>query len=557
MSSCATLPHNSAPQALRTFEPLRDKPTNLGPTPNQEPDLLLQDFYSASAHPSGNYEGARSFLAPEIADEWVPKDGPLVVDRLFVTAKAGGNANERSFQVRGRLIGKLSDGGAYQPQNAEYEATVVMHKVGGQWRIASLPGEVVIERTELLNHFEPHSLFFFDQSGSTLVADRRWVYADEESLDSVLMTMLMEGPSNKIAPAVKPAAPEGAEFAGKVDGVYTFTGFQSLDQQQRLRFGAQLTWTLAGADVALPYEVALDGSPVEEGMHTLTPDDFADLNPSIAATQVAPLYALSGGVLQSVSSSEATPVAGEFGSLGQLTAADVTISGRAAAVRRVGDKSQLLIGPVDGPATKVLEDDSITRPSFNREGNATWVVTGKDKVVRVVNSTSGNELVSNEVDTAQLLDNTNFRSTSGSISELQLSATGARVAIISDGRLFVGVVTRNTAGARAIVNVEEIATELGGSALSVEWNPDGSLLVGTASPETPVWRVEQDGSAAVSLPAGNISAPVVAVAASATTLYATDELAVRQLPISGAGSGGSWRDVPGLRGVRSAPIVAD
>lgn len=122
--------------------------------------------------------------------------------------------------------------------------------------------------------------------------------------------------------------------------------------------------------------------------------------------------------------------------------------------------------------------------------------------------------------------------------------------------MYTGVVQHTTTGERKIVNVHEMATEIGGTALSLDWQPDGSLLVGTSAADTPVWRVEQDGSAVSSLPSGNVTAPVVAVAASGSTLYITDAHATLQLPASGSETS-FWREVPGLQGQRSVPAVAN
>lgn len=551
LASCATLPRNSSPQALRPFDAASEVPLELGPTPDREADLLLRDFYTASAHPPGGYSAARSYLTPEADQEWQPGEGLLIVDRLNITAIAGDDASERAFRVRGRLIGQLDGDGAYRPGNATYDATIAMTQVNGQWRISSLPEEIVIEQADLLNLYEPHDLYFYNQLGRTLIPDRRWVYASERSLDTVLISMFMDGPSEKIAPAVAPVAAGDPQFLGREEGVYRFAGFQELDPQERLRFGAQLTWTLAYAGIAQPYRVLLDGAPVAEGYEELTPEDFADLNPTVTTSDSAPLYAVSDGQVLTVASSEAAPVEGELGSMGEIASADITVEGAAIAVRREGEERALLAGEVDGEVREILRADSITRPSFERLGDSAWAVTDGQDIVRVTRAGASGQFVEAAVDPAGLAG------IEGTISELQLSPTGARVAMIIDGGLYVGVVTAPDAGSRAIVNVDQVAAELGGSALAVDWNPDGSLLVGTASPEAPIWRVELDGSAVTRLPSSNISAPVVAVAASSTTLYATDELTIRQLPISGTASGSDWRDVPGLRGIRSAPIVAN
>lgn len=552
LCACATLPTNNAPQALRTFDAATEMPTELEPEVDAEADLLLRDFYVASAHPVSDYAAARSYLTGDANDRWHPEAGPLIVDRLNITAKAGGDSNQRSFTIRGRLVGRLSEGGAYSTENAAYEATIVMARVDGQWRVAALPEEVVIERTELLNHFEPHDLFFYRETGKTLIPDRRWVYAGrQQNLDTVLISMLMEGPSEKLAPAIVGFDDSGVEFTGLTNGTYTFTGFQDSDQDDRLRFGAQLVWTLSYAGIPGPYSAMIDNAPVAEGYEELTTEDFADLNPRLATTKVAPLYALTDGRVFSVVASEAAPVVGQLGNMGDIAAADVTAEGAAAAVRRRGDDMSLLVGRIDGQMQEVLSASSLTRPSFGRAATGVWAVAGGDTVIRVIQSSASGEFVETEVDTSQL------EGVVGEISELQVSPSGARVALLSEGRLFVGVVTLQANDVPAIVNIEEYAVDLDGSSLAVEWSPDGSLVVGTANPDTPVWRVALDGSVVAPLPASNIVAPVVAVAASSSTVYATDAMAMRQLSADGIATASSWRDIPGLRGVRSAPIVAN
>ena len=106
-----------------------------------------------------------------------------------------------------------------------------------------------------------------------------------------------------------------------------------------------------------------------------------------------------------------------------------------------------------------------------------------------------------------------------------------------------------------MTKVLEYAPDLAGSVIAADWQPDGSIVVGTSNPGSPVVRVEQDGSGSTGKPIGNITAPVVAVASGVNMVYATDANAVLQVP-SGSTDVSNWREVPGLQGVRSVPIVA-
>ena len=82
---------------------------------------------------------------------------------------------------------------------------------------------------------------------------------------------------------------------------------------------------------------------------------------------------------------------------------------------------------------------------------------------------------------------------------------------------------------------------------------NSTLLVGTVSTDTPVWRAEVDGSSAIPLSSGNIVAPVVAVSSNSSTVFITDSRAALQLSTSGNST--YWREVPGLEGARSITIV--
>ncbi|WP_347304953.1 MtrAB system accessory lipoprotein LpqB [Corynebacterium sp. SA-MJD20WY100] len=553
LAGCSTLPSNTAPQVLRSFAPQQEAVPVVGPQPGQEPDLLLRDFYRASAIPSGDYAAARAFLTDDATQSWEPQGSVLLVDAIDLnsaSAAAEADTEERAFSVRGNVIGSLEDGGAYRAENGAYEATVKMKMVDGQWRISDLPAGVVIERNELRNQYQPESLYFFDRDQRSLISDRRWVFSGSDTLDSQLITLLMQGPSATLAPAVTMLTGNDAAFAGIEDGAYRFTGLSGLDEEDRMHFAAELVWTLSNAGVAGPYKVIADGAALVPGMDEMTTDDFAEYNPRAAATQASNLYALNGGNILSVTGTIATPVGGLMGRSGRLESAEISTEGTVAAVTQLDDgKSQLLMGDLDGTPQRSVEADTISRPSFENSGEAAWAVVDGKRVSRFVQSSATGRIVETEVDTSALDD------IDGEISVLRLSTSGARVALIVGGKIYTGVTVREDGGAYRIANITEIASELGGMALSLDWQPDGSLVVGTSSPDTPVWRVEQDGSAVSTLPSGNITAPVVSVAATQTTIFATDAHATLQVSAEDSTSA-FWREVPGLQGMRSAPIVA-
>ena len=170
------------------------------------------------------YKRQRQFLTQKAASQWTPQGPIIVVDSIDITTPPGERVqtDERSYQVRGSVIGTLQTGGSYVPERASYESTIEMQRENGEWRISDLPAGVVIERNELRNQYQPNSLYFMDKTGQALVSDRRWIYGGQDQLDTELITLLMQGPSEDLKPAASTAASEGAAFAGIEDGTYQF-----------------------------------------------------------------------------------------------------------------------------------------------------------------------------------------------------------------------------------------------------------------------------------------------------------------------------------------------
>ena len=550
-AGCASLPTNSAPHVIRSFAPEETETQAAGPKDGQESDLLLRDFYHASATPDSDYEAARAYLTEGASAAWDPSRQKLVVDSIGMTTLPGSSVGQRSYSVHGEVVGVVRSGGSYSPERGDYEATIDMEMVDGQWRISSLPEGVVFERTELRNQYQPYNLYFFDQDDRELVTDRRWVHSRRETLASDLIGLLMEGPSERLRPALTGSLPSSVSYTGEQDGAYTFTGFAGVSEDERARFAAQVVWTLATAGVTGPYELKADGQPLIDGTDSLDTDDFIAASPLVETVGETKLYALAGGKVVRVDERSTQPVDGTLGAASDVIFADIAKDGEWAAIfGKPGDAEDDIfrVGKFDGSEAEVMRAGTFTRPAFEPDAAAVWTVADGKRILRTVQSAATGSLTTGEVK-VELPDGVD-----GNISVLRLSRTGTRVVMVIDGRLYTGIVRRQPSGERSIVNVYEYAHELSGSVISADWRPDGSLLVGTTS-TTPVMRVEQDGSSMTAMSAGNISAPVVAVAASPSTLYVTDANALLQVPASGADNP-IWREVPGLEGVRALPITS-
>lgn len=555
VSSCASLPNSSEPQSLKRL----DNPSSQqdsGPISGREPDLLLRDFYANSANPLKQYAQARNYLTPDANNQWKPGPETVIIDRIGMSRNSTAGADHVSYTVTGTIVGTLWEGGAYNPRNEDYRAVVTLERRDGEWRIAELPNQAIIERTELRNRYIPRDLYFFDPTGNTLVPDRRWMFAGTNTQDTALISLLLAGPSPTLAPGVMDELPNSAAYTRTNNGVYELTGLSSLSEAARRRLAAQLTWTLALAEISEPFSFSIDGDLVRNDRNNpkLSVNDFPEYNPSASGTSAGVLYALTNGKASSISDGNVVAVPGFLGTNGGIESMDVAslnhtnVAASVVTTNAEGDKkSQLYMGPVDGDSTKILTAATLTKPTFEANSQAVWTVMDGNKVMRVAQSSSSSSISQTEVDTSELGEN------HGDISVLRLSPTGVQAAFIVDGRVYVATVARPTAGDRKLTNVRELVPAIGDSAITLEWSVNSTLLVGTVSTDTPVWRAEVDGSSATPLSSGNIVAPVVAVSSNSSTVFITDSRAALQLSTSGNST--YWREVPGLEGARSITIV--
>ena len=555
VSSCASLPNSSEPQSLKRL----DNPSSQqdsGPISGREPDLLLRDFYANSANPLKQYAQARNYLTPDANNQWKPGPETVIIDRIGMSRNSTAGADHVSYTVTGTIVGTLGEGGAYNPRNEDYHAVVTLERRDGEWRIAELPNQAIIERTELRNRYIPRDLYFFDPTGNTLVPDRRWMFAGTNTQDTALISLLLAGPSPTLAPGVMDELPNSAAYTRTNNGVYELTGLSGLSEAARRRLAAQLTWTLALAEISEPFSFSIDGDLVRNDRNNpkLSVNDFPEYNPSASGTSAGVLYALTNGKASSISDGNVVAVPGFLGTNGGIESMDVAslnhtnVAASVVTTNAEGDKkSQLYMGPVDGDSTKILTAATLTKPTFEANSQAVWTVMDGNKVMRVAQSSSSSSISQTEVDTSELGEN------HGDISVLRLSPTGVQAAFIVDGRVYVATVARPTAGDRKLTNVRELVPAIGDSAITLEWSVNSTLLVGTVSTDTPVWRAEVDGSSAIPLSSGNIVAPVVAVSSNSSTVFITDSRAALQLSTSGNST--YWREVPGLEGARSITIV--
>lgn len=178
-----------------------------------------------------------------------------------------------------------------------------------------------------------------------------------------------------------------------------------------------------------------------------------------------------------------------------------------------------------------------------------------ERVIRAVHDRSTGNVSVQDVDITDLVAAAaNANSPRAPITELRISPSGARAALIANGKVYVAVVTPQPNGKFALSSPLPLAIGLSTAAVSIDWLTDEKVVVARDGNVDPVASVLVDGSQFAPLSSQNLTPPVRVVSASPDQEYVADSRAVLELTRSTEGREDYWREVPGL-GANAAPVL--
>ncbi|TQM30900.1 MtrAB system accessory lipoprotein LpqB [Nocardia bhagyanarayanae] len=576
IGGCASLPESSAPQALGT---LNREPTSDGPPPpiqGRDPDLLLRDFLQATADPANRHLAARQYMTPSASAQWEDGASTTIVEKPD-TLRESRTGDKATYVIRAQKVGELAPDGTYRAVDGTVENKIEMSRVDGEWRIDELPDGVVMDRTAFNKSYRRNVLYFVEPGGASVVPDLRWISVSKNQLTQRLLTLLTEGPQPELAPVVRnqlaqPVALRGpiTKANGDPDEVgiglggvrVDFAGAGGLSPRDRELLAAQVVLTLAGADILGPYMLLADGKPLDDrfAANGWSVADVEQLSPEMFAQNRIGLHALRGGALAQVNERGVVNAPGYFGTVNNLQSVALSpdgqlVAGVAANGRPAPEPPRtLMIGTYGGNAFPVAEGTTISRPSWTADGSAAWAVIDGERVIRAVNDRGTGNVSVQEVDTSALTGSSSGPNFRGPISELRISRTGVRAALIADGKVYVAVVERRPDGKYALTSPLPLAVDLSTRALALDWLGGEALIVAREGNINPVLTVTIDGSEQYPLTSQNLTAPVRVVAASPTTQYVADSRGVLELTNNQTSELRYWTEIPGL-GSDTAPVL--
>jgi hypothetical protein len=450
----------------------------------------------------------------------------------------------RTVRIRGTALGKLTPGGWFEASQAPVQIDVNVVRRDGQWRIARLPGGVLVRMSDFRVNYRTVKTWFVDPVRRVAVPDLRYLPSTPARAQAArAMELLFAGPSAALQGAASSMLVTNAQLRSNVatspEGslIVDLTQVGDLDEGGRRLLAAQVVLSLAEVSVGRVRLLA-DGAPLLPSRPDLTRDDVMSLIAEPVPVTAPALVVYNGRVHQLNGAQLDTALPGQVGN-GELAVQSAAASPdgrRIAVVAAEGARRRLLIGGTEGPAVPTgLGATTMTRPSWTPTGLEAWTVVDSSTVARVVLDADGNPR-SAAVDATEL-------TRLGPVQDLRLSRDGLRVAAVVRGGLYAAALARSPDGDVTIRNVRALRPADIGDVVAVDWRAAETVVAVSRRADGPVSQVSVDGLSWELLPGSNLTPPLRAVAATPNRpVLVTDQSGVWSFA---GGELETWRQVVG------------
>ncbi len=505
---------------------------------------------------------ARAFMTPRLAEHFSP-NGPVTVVRpighLTDTPKQDSSVVPQSDEVTGvfQIIGVFvpNAGELGPPQSAKktitlkFETTPQGNRADNgdvpnqarttRLRYTKVPPMMVMSEEALQTWFTPHPIYFWDASRQALIPDLRYL---PNVLTPVLqatsiVNWVLGGPSDWVSPAVGASPLVTAHLVDPTVKVAGDTYVVNLDPNAHALakpdlLAYELRWSLgrltadpASSTVPSPVELQIDGQPFASSSNSAYRESIANLAPLRSAGE-ASTYAIEKGKVVAISVDTGARVTTQpkdqpsiLDSTQNSNVLLAAVNGGAtsAALVRTDAKGRQSLWirratPDKGDfvqitAAKGLPEGTMSRPQF--------VTQPADAVVVAVNRHLYQIDAHNRVKAIEL------PSGIASVSAFSIAADAHRIAYVSEGTLYLSVVTNSDPPTMIPGQPIVIAPTLD-SATAVAWSSVDQLIVaGMHGKTAEITEMNVDGSVE---PRPFVSSPYFTDPITMVTAYSYDPL---------------------------------
>ena len=394
---CTTLPESGAIHRQAADRP--DRPQDApyfnppGPAKDGSPAAVVSGFFVAMQANPLSTSVARTFLSERARDTWKPNRGTIVYEAFSVVPTNTG-ARVRLADVR-----RLDARGGWRGGSPGRAKTLDIRLVSenGQWRIDNPVDALAVPSSYFDRSFARFNLYFYDQTGRTLLPDPVFIPRGEQSATN-LVRGLLAGPGSAIADVTRSALPSRTDLDLSV--VVTENGVAEVPLSREVlqaspsalsRVVDQLAWTLRQVPGIERVRITVGGTPVPLPGGGIDAPVSSGPQLDAAGPGGAELWALRGGRVVDLDTPDRDPVAGAFGKPGYaLRTFAVDQTDRLVAGVTTNGRSVFVTDSDGETARRVATGSDLLRPSYDMFGGL-WLVDRTAKGARVLYS-SGDQV---------------------------------------------------------------------------------------------------------------------------------------------------------------------
>lgn len=282
LSSCHGIPtsgsvHQGLSDLAQAEQEVQYRPDS--PMPDATKEEIVRGFLQAASSATNDYDIAREFLTDDYRTQWDPHLSVMIDEgarRYPLGETVGGTEDEEIVTLVTNTVASIDERGVLTQLDADETSDFqfTLHKEDGEWRIASAPSGVILDRATFLEVWSGHQLYFTGPR-STLVADTRW-FLKRGAMGSNVVKQLLAGPTEELTGVAVSSFPTGTALTS--DSVIIEGGtarfdfspeFEALTEDARTLVDMQLAASLYGLPGVSRYVVTVGGVEIMNGQVAL------------------------------------------------------------------------------------------------------------------------------------------------------------------------------------------------------------------------------------------------------------------------------------------------